>query len=117
MSLPFLHADPSRVTFYGYDSGCYMAQQMSIIYSEDVKGISVAACGVYGESSTNRYNEEFKLSDERLTELRDEIHSKYWQGSIDYFGNIQGQVVYAWNAESDTTSHYENQWAIKRLYD
>lgn len=49
MSLPFLHADPSRVTFYGYDSGCYMAQQMSIIYSKDVAGISVAACWPYGE--------------------------------------------------------------------
>ena len=83
MSLPFLHADPSRVTFYGYDSGCYMAQQMSIIYSKDVAGISVAACWPYGETK-NIFSDSFKLSDERRDELNAEIYSKAWSGLIDY---------------------------------
>ena len=81
-SLPFLNADSSRVTFYGWGSGCYMAQQMSIIYSRHVAGISVAACGVYGETP-NSFYESYPCTDERRDELVADITSKAYYGLID----------------------------------
>lgn len=51
-SLPYLNADPNTITVSGYSAGCFMAHELSIIYSDEIQGAVLACCWNYLDKAT-----------------------------------------------------------------
>lgn len=118
--LPALNIDKNSVTVSGISSGAFMAVQLGVAYSDQIKGVASIAGGIYGcsegktDTATNIcMKDPASLKPETYEKLAD---NNFKKGLIDNPANLAQQRVFILNGTEDTTVMPEAGKKLEEFY-
>lgn len=105
--IPTLNADPDSITVSGISAGAFMAVQLGVAYSSQIKGVAAVAGGIYGcaegnvDTATNIcMKNPANLKPETFEDL---ANSNFKKSLIDDPANLAQQRVFILHGSEDKT--------------
>lgn len=103
--IPKLNADPHSITVSGISSGAFMAVQLGVAYSSQIKGVAAIAGGIYGcaegqadKATTICMKNPAELAPETYVNL---VHGNFERSLIDDPKNLAQQRVFILSGSED----------------
>jgi len=118
--LPSLGLDKDSVTVSGISAGAFLAVQLGVAYSQEIKGVGVVAGGIYecAEGNPSKATDFCMKTPEQIAPVHYEslVSDHFSKNLIDNPQNIASQKIYILNGTEDKTVMPDSGKKLQEFY-